>query len=102
MPLTSSQRKRLRAIATTLADDLRIGKDGLSAGFVATLRGLLARKELVKLRFGKEVIGDDRRGLAEEVRAAAEAEVVGVLGRTMTLYRANPELEEKKRVLREG
>lgn len=99
MALTSSQRKRLRGIASTRPDDLRLGKDGLSEGFIATLGLALARRELVKLRFGKDVIGDERAALAQAVAAAAQAECVGVIGRTMLLYKPNPELEASKRVL---
>jgi RNA-binding protein len=86
MALTGKQRKRLRAMGQAMPDDLRLGKGGLTDGFIANLRAILGRRDVVKLRFG-EVEGDDRRAVAEQVAAAADAEVVAVTGRTVLLAR---------------
>ncbi|MEX0776602.1 MAG: YhbY family RNA-binding protein [Phycisphaeraceae bacterium] len=99
MALTSGQRKLLRQRGQTMIDDFRLGKAGLTPRHVANLRDLLTGRELVKLRFGKDVQGAERKTLAEEVCAAVEAECAAITGRTMLLYRANPELETGKRVL---
>ncbi len=98
MVLTSSQRARLRQIGQKMADDIHLGKAGLSAAFIGRLQRLLASKELVKLRFGREVQGPARQELAQQVAAAGEAQVAAVTGRTMLLYRANPDLDAAKRI----
>lgn len=96
--LTGKQKSQLRSLGQTMADDSRLGKEGLSEGFIRNLRELLRRKELVKLRF-TEVEGPDRKALAEQAAEAAEAELIAVVGRTALLYRENPELDASKRVL---
>lgn len=85
-----------------MRDDVQLGKGGLSEGFIATLQRLLAEQELVKLRFGKDVQGAAREDLAAEVVGAIPGEAVecvAIVGRTMLLYRANPELDPKRRAL---
>jgi len=57
--------------------------------------GALARRELVKVRLpaGAAV----RREMAEALAGASSAAVVGVVGRTILLYRPNPNLDEATR-----
>ncbi|QNN24676.1 YhbY family RNA-binding protein [Planctomycetales bacterium ZRK34] len=97
MTLTSKQRKTLRGLGQKRPDDARLGKSGLTDGFIENLNELLDRRELVKLRF-TDVEGAMRQTLADEVCQRVGAECAGVIGRTMLLYRANPELEDGQRV----
>ena len=98
MILTSKQKRALKSLGAKMSDDLRLGSAGLSEGFVQHLDELLRRKELVKLRF-TDVEGEARREVAEQVCEASGAQCVSIVGRTMLLYRANPELDDSKRVL---
>lgn len=98
LPLSSSQRKKIRQLGQKMADDVQLGKAGLSDGFTTTIQRLLAEKELVKLRFGKDYTGDLRDALAEEVATATQSVCAAITGRTMLLYKANPDLEPAKRV----
>jgi RNA-binding protein len=98
MTLTGRQKRALKSKGMTMEDDLRLGTAGISEGFVAHLDSLLSRKELVKLRFA-DLEGSARKTLAAEVGEASGAEVIGVVGRTMLLYRANPELPADQRAL---
>jgi len=98
MTLTGKQRRQLKSRGQTLQDDCSMGKAGLTEPFVAHVNRLLSERELIKLRFA-DVEGSDRKQLASEVSTAVEAECVGVVGRTILLYRANPKLEPKHRVL---
>ncbi len=100
MPLTGQQKRKLKAIAQTMSDDVRLGQAGLSEGFLANLDDLFNRKELVKLRF-TELRGAERQELADMVCQATGAELVHILGRTMLLYRPNPALAPEQRALRE-
>ena len=83
-----------------MPDDAALGKGGLSEASVSHLRQLLSRKELVKIRFA-DVEGGARKEFADEVCAAVggECECVQILGRTMLLYRPNPELDPDRRLL---
>lgn len=56
--------------------------------------------ELVKVKLGEGVEGD-RHAVADELAKAAKAELAGVLGRTLLLYKAHPK-EPKIRLPRDG
>ncbi len=74
-----------------MSDDAQLGKAGLTPGFITQLNGLLSHKELIKLRLAKELQGDARQTIADEVAQAVEAQLVAVVGKTVLLYRAkNP------------
>lgn len=98
MSLTGKQKSALKSRGQRMSDDIHLGNDGLSDGFVAHLNALLLRKELVKLRF-TELEGDARKEMASDLCEAVGAECVAVVGRTVLLYKANPELPAKKRAL---
>ncbi|MCE9591321.1 MAG: YhbY family RNA-binding protein [Planctomycetes bacterium] len=99
MTLTGKQKRALKSLGQTMSDDLSMGKAGPSDGVFARLGALLTKKELVKVRF-TELEGDARRELAAQVSQAVGAQCVAVVGRTILLYRANPELEPDQRVLK--
>ena len=101
MTLTSKQKRALKSQGMKMADDLRLGSAGLTEGFVQHLNDLLKRRELVKLRF-TDVEGDGRQALAQQIGDASGAQCVSILGRTMLLYRPNPDLPPDKRVLGES
>lgn len=98
IPLTTSQRAVLRSIGQKQQDDCRLGKAGLSEGYLAFVNELFSRKELVKLRF-EDIQGPQRKELAAEIAEVFGAACVAVTGRTVLLYRPNPELPTSKRLL---
>ena len=57
------------------------------------IRGLMARKGLIKLRFAEKLEGEGRKAFAAELSEALEAELVAVVGRTMLLYRPKEEVK---------
>ena len=79
-------------------DDCTLGKDGLTDAFCAQVSELLDRQELIKMRFS-DVKGKERKGLADQVAAALDAECIAIVGRTLLLYRANPDLPPDQRAL---
>ena len=99
MALSGKDKRALKARGQRLVDDIVLGKAGLTDAFIAHANDLLDRRELIKLRFGEDFKGDARKALAAEVEAALNAEVVQVLGRTMLLYRPNPQLDKSQRIL---
>lgn len=97
MPLTGKQKRLLKARGQTMKDDAQLGKAGLTDDFVAHVRALLDRKELVKLRF-TELEGAQRQELADHVCSTIGAECVSVVGRTMLMYKPNMELPPGQRI----
>lgn len=88
--MDSATRNKLRKIGHAMRPLLRLGKAGLTDGFAKEVSDSLRAHQLVKIRLdaaGKA----ECRARAEELAAAAEAEVVDVVGSVATLYREDPE-----------
>jgi RNA-binding protein len=73
---------------------VHVGHNGLTPALERTLDDALRTRELVKIQFTKTA-DVDLKVAAGELAKAASAEVVQVIGRTVTLYRENPELPGK-------
>ena len=87
--LNSKQRAYLRGLANPFEPILHLGKSGCSDTGVKQADDALTARELIK---GKvlETAPLTSREAAEQIAAAAGAEVVQVIGRTFVLYRRNP------------
>lgn len=83
MVLTPKQRQFLRGLAHPLSPVVRIGKAGLSDAVVKETKSSLAAHELIKVR----IDADGRNALADQLAAATDAHVAGVIGKTAILYR---------------
>ncbi len=95
MPLTEKQRRHLRGLGHALKPIVFIGQAGLSAAVIAEASRALADHELIKVR----VSGMERDARDEALEALAggtKSELVGRIGHTAVLYRANP---EKRRIV---
>ncbi len=86
--LAGFQRKHLRALAHPLRPVVQIGEAGLSDAVLAALDSALSDHELVKVRLYQP---EDKKGLAEELARRANAELCGLVGHTVILYRAHPD-----------
>ncbi|HEY6219529.1 MAG TPA: YhbY family RNA-binding protein [Gemmatimonadaceae bacterium] len=95
MPLSSKERAALRAEAHHLTALVHVGHHGLTPAIHQTLDDALRTKELVKIQFTKTA-DVELKSAAGELATAVGADVVQVIGRTVTLYRENPELEKKE------
>jgi RNA-binding protein len=90
MALKPNQIRHLRTLAHALKPVILVGAKGVTDAVVAELDLALARHELVKVRLA----GDDRqaRGTgASDLAARTRSEVVQRVGKTVSLYRRNPE-----------
>lgn len=92
MALTSKERAALRAKAHHLSAKLHIGKEGVTDPVLQTLDDVLRTQELVKVALTKQA-EDEPKELAQALAEAMRADVVQVIGRTMTLFR---EKEDEK------
>jgi RNA-binding protein len=87
--LNGKQRRALRAMGHHLEPVVQVGHGGITPGVVAALEQALWDHELVKVRVGSEAL--DRKAVATELADATGAELAQVLGRTLLLYKANPD-----------
>jgi RNA-binding protein len=90
-PLTSRQRAFLRKQAHGLKPVLQIGKGGVTEAAVTAVREALTTRELMKVKVLDVAPGTAGTAGAALAAALADTHVVQVIGRTLILYRPDPE-----------
>lgn len=88
MKLSPSQRRYLRGLAHDLKPVILVGAKGVTPALVQEVGVALDHHELIKVK----IATDDRDAFAaaaDELAAAAQAEKVQTIGRTLVLYRRN-------------
>ncbi|MEX2178843.1 MAG: YhbY family RNA-binding protein [Gemmatimonadaceae bacterium] len=93
MTLTSRERAALRSRAHALSAMVHVGHQGVTDTVRQTLDDALRTRELVKVQFSKTFDGRPKH-IANDVAGQVNAEVVQAIGRTVTLFRENPELRK--------
>mgnify|MGYP003298815232 FL=1 len=84
--ITSKQRAYLRSLATNEPAIMQIGKGGIGDNLIKTVSDALEARELIKL----SVLENSEytpRETADTLAEAVGADVVGVIGRKVILYR---------------
>ena len=92
--LTSKERAYLRGLANTEKAIMQIGKDGIGENLIKTVSDALEARELIKLTVLENCMGTPKE-VANELASSTDADVVGVVGRKIILYR---ESEKRKRI----
>jgi RNA-binding protein len=87
-PLTSRQRRHLKGLAQRLEPAVRVGDAGVTDAVVRALDEALRDHELVKVRMRQP---EDKKAMAARLAAATGATLLGLVGHTVVLYRANPD-----------
>ena len=97
MELTSKQKKQLRGLGQGIEAAATVGKAGLTQGVVEGISILLGHQELLKVRIPTGS-GDQRQQMGDDLAARTNSALIGVVGRTVLLYRENPDLPPEKRL----
>lgn len=90
MSLTGKQRRHLRGLGHSLAPVAQVGKGGVSDAVVAAIDDALAHHELIKIKL-LESLEVDRDEAATALATRTKSEVAQILGRTILLYRPDPD-----------
>ena len=90
-PLTNPQIRKFKAAAQLLEPMLKVGKAGLSDGFVESVAAALARHELVKIKFGE--LKAEKKTLAPLLAQKTGSHLVMRVGNVMVLHRPKPAME---------
>ena len=88
--MDSKRRAALRAEAHHLAATVHVGHSGVTDSVRASLDDALTNRELVKIQFVRNADVDIKEA-ANELAKSVGAEVVQVIGRTASVFRAVPE-----------
>lgn len=95
MPITSQQRKHLKAIAHHLKVIVMISDKGVSEGVLAELERALSDHELIKIKIVSDH-RDERAAIADDIAKRTCSEIVQSVGKTAVLVRystqPNPKL----------
>jgi RNA-binding protein len=92
--MKGKERAHLRAEAHHLDATVHVGHQGITDTLMNALDDALRTRELVKLDISRNLEMTPKEAAAA-LAEAAKAEVVQVIGRKVTLYRENPDLEWK-------
>lgn len=87
LQIKGSQRKWLRGQAHSLDPIVHVGKAGVTDAVVVTVLEALSCHELIKVRLHAP---EDKKALAAELGSRAGADVVGLIGHVVILYRPHP------------
>jgi RNA-binding protein len=94
MTLTNAQIAKLKGIAQRMDATLKVGRAGLSEGFLQSVRDALAHRELIKVKFDE--FKDQKKTLAPELAEKTESRLVTLIGNVAVLYRENPDPQKRK------
>lgn len=87
-PLNNAQIRKFKAAAQLMEPMLKVGKAGLSEGFVRTVSEALAQHELVKIKFAE--FKDQKKELAPMLAEKTGSHLVMRVGNVMVLHRPRP------------
>jgi RNA-binding protein len=86
--LTNPEIRRLKARAQRLEATFKIGKAGLSDGFVKSVAEGLTHHELIKVKFVE--FKDDKKALAPVLAKKTSSHLIMQVGNVVVLYRPKP------------
>lgn len=93
-PLSNLQIRRFKAAAQHLEPLLKVGKAGLSDGFIRSVDVALAQHELVKIKFAE--FKEQKKQLAPQLAERTSSHLIQRVGNVLVLHRPRP--VEKKPV----
>ena len=82
------QRKYLRGLAHDQKAVVQVGHGGVTEGVLAAVEAALLDHELIKVRLLKP---EDKRTSAKQLADGCSADLCGLVGHTVILYRPHPE-----------
>ncbi|MBU3841498.1 MAG: ribosome assembly RNA-binding protein YhbY [Candidatus Fusobacterium pullicola] len=88
MELTSKRRAYLRKKAHDLDALVRIGKDGVTDNLIQSILDAIESRELLKVKILQNC-EEEKMEIMEQLSQCKEFEVVGIIGRTIILFREN-------------
>ena len=91
--LNSKQRARIRSLTNGEEVVCTIGKEGLTDAVIESILAALTAREVIKISVNQN-LDADLRELANQIAAKLKADVVGVVGRKIVLYKYSAKVKE--------
>lgn len=88
MELTSKRRAYLRKKAHDLDALVRIGKEGVTDNLIQSILDAIESRELIKVKILQNC-EEEKMKIMEQLSQCKEFEVVGIIGRTIILFKEN-------------
>ena len=88
--MNSRQREFLRKAAHDLEPMVRLGKDGFTNNQAQSILDVIESRELIKVKILQNS-RVEKEEVAKEIEAKTGCEVVGIIGKTIILYKPNTE-----------
>jgi RNA-binding protein len=95
--LTGRQKRKLRSLGQRLGAAVTVGATGCSGATLRTLRALLEKHELIKVRL-RTGEGRQRKQAAQHLAEATDSTCAAVIGKTVLLYRPSAALDDDERI----
>jgi RNA-binding protein len=87
-PLTGRQRRHLRGLANPIKPIVHVGESGISDAVVKATNAALRDHELIKVKLHQP---PDKKATATALSEQTGAELCGLVGHTVILFRSDPE-----------
>lgn len=91
--LTPKERKYLKSKANHLKPVVLIGKMGVTEDSIQSVVSALEHHELIKVKF--IAFKTEKKELSETIREKTDAELVGLIGNVLILFRMNEDPEKR-------
>lgn len=92
--LTNQQIRKLRALGQHLNPMLKVGKAGLSEGFIKSVDEALTLNELIKVKFDE--FKEEKKMLAPLLAEKTSSHLAHRVGNVVVLFRRNPDPAKQK------
>jgi RNA-binding protein len=90
-PLSGRQKKFLRSLGHHLTQSVIVGREGISDNLIQSCSEGLDAHELIKVKLGQNC-PVEKKEAARELALKTGSHLVQLIGRTILLYRPNPDL----------
>ncbi len=94
--ISTSQKKKLKALAHKLKPVVLIGQKGITENLVKSVDKALEAHELIKVKFID--LKDEKIELTDKVVTGTGSFLVNMIGNTVILYRENPERPKDEKI----
>jgi RNA-binding protein len=91
--LTNPELRKLKARAQSLEPTFKLGKAGLSDGFVKSIDEAFAHRDLIKVKFVE--FKEDKKALAPLLAERTLSQLIMRVGNVAVLYRRRPPAQDE-------